>query len=618
MNPPLTPPFRLGPFEIEPALNEVRNAEERRTLEPKAMDLLVLLARRAGDTVSKDEILAAVWGGAFVSDGVVAKNVSALRSVLDDDTKEPRFIVTVARRGYRLVAPVEWRTAPEPSTGPLPSRPRRWPYWLAAVALVVGLVAAVDLWRKTLDDPRTIERLAVLPFEGPFEEGLGSDERLHLADALHDEVVNLLARLPRPRVLLVTRDELARRGLADLTRTLPADALLEGRVEARGEGLRITARLLDSESHEVLWVRTWENASDDLAAVRGKIAREVATGARAQLDPRSRAAKLEVDPAAYRDFLRARWHWQRRGLEDLHRAHQLFLSATEKDPAFAQGFAGLAQCLVTLANYGQMPLDLARKRAGQATDHALGLDPESPEAFTARGLIRYQWDWDFEGAAEDYERAVELTPGPTPARQFLAEAYVALGRHDEALAAIDEAIDREPYSPLLLAVKGLVLHAAGRPAEALAVLDDALGFDPRFFWLHLYRDYSLQELGRPSEAAQARAHRRGGPDLGPELAVAADRGLAEVRRWELLELARPENRRTSGNAFQLAEVLAGLGRFDESLTELERAMADRGEFFHLLRSPAFDPYRADPRFRQLLAANGLTAAASRRPPCRFG
>jgi DNA-binding winged helix-turn-helix (wHTH) protein/tetratricopeptide (TPR) repeat protein len=478
------PPFRLGSFEIEPALNEVRGPGRSRSLEPKAMDLLVLLAQRAGETVGKEEILEEVWGGAFVTDGVVAKNVSALRSALEDDSRQPRYIVTVARRGYRLVAPVEWAAAdlpPAESNTVVRARPPMfWMLAVVATALLASVAAVASLW-------------------------------------------------PSPR--------------------------------------------------------------------------------REPLGPARPTVSSLVDPLAHRDFLRAHWLWQRRGMDDLQRAHTLFVAATERDPAFGEAFGGLAQCLVTLGSYGLLPRDEAWRRAAQAADRALVLNPNSPEGLTARGLVRYQRDWDFAGAATDFERAVAATAGPTPARQFLAEAQVALGRSDEAVSTIDAAIALEPYSPLLLAVKALVLDAAGRHTEALASIDDALDFEPRFYWHYIYQDFAFQRLGRPREAAWARARRKGGPTVAPDLAAAAAGGLVEVYRWEVRHFTTRAAQNRQGARFQLAESLAGLGRREEALSALEEALTERGEHFHILRSPAFDALRSDPGFRDLVLKNGLGAVA---------
>ncbi len=626
----LSPTFELGGWHVAVDLNRLEREGRAVVLEPKVMDLLTCLARHAGETVSKELLLEEVWGGSFIADGVIAKNVSALRRALGDDPHSPRYILTVPRRGYRLLATVRpavgaSTAGPEavtvdaalpaavPGGAALALGRRR----LAAAAGAVGLAAlaalAIGLRRESSPPapvPLHIDRLAVLP----FENGTGRSDDAFLVHGVQEEVIDELARFARPRVILIPPEQIARSGAFKSGREVRADALLTARVEVSRPELRVTVRLVAPDTGEVLWSSAHQHRLADLPELERRLAAEVVEQTRRELGEIARKRLEEerrVDPRAYQEYLKARWFWSRRGIEDLARSRGLFVRATELDPSFAEGFAGLALCFVTEANYGLEPVARGQALAAAAAERALRLDPESPEALTAVGLVRLNRDWNFAGAIAAYRRAIEIAPGSVPARQLLAEALSIVGRHDEAVTTIDEALALEPYSALLLAVRGLVLHAAGRPQEALASFDQALLFDPRFSWIHRYRADALIRLGRPQEAAQARVDEARAQGAGREELAALERriaaeGLDGFWRWQLERLANVTDSSYAGEEMLRAEAFASLGRDREALAWLARAVRERGEYpLHVRRSPAFDHLRRDPRYLALLAPYGL-------------
>lgn len=618
--------FELADWTVEPALNRLERGERVVTVEPKVMDLLVFLARNAGETVSKEQLLEHVWGGAYVVEGVIFKTLSTLREALEDDAREPRYVLTVRRRGYRLVAPVRWwadapptELVPPDLTVPVASPPSSHPSPRALlVALAVSLIAVVGLlgWVRTrsvsgaLPPRETFERIAVVA----FEDFSGDRERAYLARSLHDEIVDRLARLGRPRVVLVPGAEEAPGDPLARARSARADALLSGRIESEAGRLRASLRLVSLESGEVLWTQSYEREPEAVAVLARAVVRDLAGTLAASEDAAKAAqpvAASQVDPQAYQDALKARWLWSQRGTDDLRRALALFERAVQRDPSYANAFAGLALARATAGSYHVQPPAAAWQQARAEARRALELDPNCIDALVALGHLQLVADWDLDGSIATLRRAVALAPGPSTGRQFLAEAYSAADRHDEALATIEDALALEPYSPLLLAVKALVLNAAGKPEEVLRTLEEADLFHPRFVWQRFYRANALERLGRPSEAALARTEpvcTTCAPDSLPRRSrEAAEReGLAGFYRVELEIWQRPPSSRNIGAPTLLAEALAGLGRSEEAWPWLEKAVANRGEYFlHLRRSPAFDKLRGDPRWKALLERAGL-------------
>jgi DNA-binding winged helix-turn-helix (wHTH) protein/tetratricopeptide (TPR) repeat protein len=475
-------PFAVGRWRVDPGLNRLISDSQAVAVDPRTMDLLVCLARHAGETVSKETLLEEVWKGAFVVEGVIPKTVSALREALGDDSAAPTFILTVPRRGYRLVAPVsrtgDGRPAPtaEVADGAKPPSGRRRPAVRRYVTVIAAIFAAGALgWLVRASG----KRLAT----GPVPTGT-------------------------PLVESVDR------------------MLLEGR------------------------------------------------------------------------------HlWAQRGFDSVRRANELFLHAAKEAPESAEARGWLALSMLTRASYLGEGASACEKAAEQA-EKALALDPQSAVAHSAIGAIAIHRDFDPIAAIAAQERALALDAGFAPARQFLAEALSIVGRHAEALEAIEEALRIEPLSAVLHGVKGLILLRAERALASLAAYDRVLVLEPRFSWVHHNRGMVLARLGRERDSAEAyflEARLTGArPEDLETLRAAIDTdGLRGFWTWRL---ARMEAASVSGTRIApiiLAESLAGAGRSEEAMTELEKPpeCPEADYFFYLRDSPVFDELRDTPRFR---------------------
>ncbi len=494
--------LEIGAWRVEPGLNQLSRGEQVVALEPRAMDLLVLLARHAGETVSKEALLQEVWKGAFVVEGVISKTVSGLRAALGDDAATPSYILTVARRGYRLVAPV--RT---PALAPVPP-------------------AAVDPTRRA--------RELDWPPQAPPQRSFALD-------------------IPSPRP-------------ARSKKALAA---------ALGAGLVL------------------------VAVVGGVLTR------RGQLPAVLSRDGGALPDSAERQLLEARYQWSKRTGPAITRANDLLLVAAREAPRSAEVQGWLALSFVTRGNY----LGNRSQFYGQAQEHlarALELDPESAIAHCARGVLAINQDLDAGAAITALARAVALDPRLVPARQYLAEALSIAGRDPEALAIIESAIELEPVSPLLHAVRGLLLLRSGRPAEALEAYDRALVLEPTFVWLHRNRAFCLARLGRERDAIEAyllESRAYGTPaEVLFALRSATDReGMTGYWRFRLEDAERMLAQGERISQLLYAEALAGTGRLDDALVALEQAKWTSGgeSFFYYRDSPAFDALRDDPRFRAI-------------------
>jgi TolB-like protein len=243
----------MGSWRIAPSRGTISDQAGTTHLEPKVMEVLLALARRPGEVVTKAELLAAVWTGTAVVDAVITRAVSQLRIALRDDARAPRYIETIPKRGYRLVAAVLPAT-PDPSPGQRGSR-----------------------------------SLAVLPFQN-----LSGDRRQeHLAAAMTEHITARLAQDPSLRVVSrtsVARYKDTRQFLPEIARELNVRLVVEGGVARSGGELGVVAQLVDGESDEHLWAWDYRRAEGNVLETRSELARVVANGIVARLGSERRAA----------------------------------------------------------------------------------------------------------------------------------------------------------------------------------------------------------------------------------------------------------------------------------------------------------------------------------------
>ena len=625
--------FQVGPWRVEPGLNRLLGEGREVALEPRAMDLLVCLARHAGRTVAKEALLDEVWQGAFVAEGVIAKTISSVRQALGDDVAAPVFIRTVPRRGYRLIAPVHALDEPGPRAAVAtaetarrtgaeaqPERPAgerarlAWRWWAGiGSALSLLLLAGLLLQREgARARPLGFRRLAVAPFDSVDRSDLGG----RLAVALRPEVVGALLRLESPRVFLLEKAPVEARGALATARSIGADSLLLGHVQSTPGSVHVNLELIDATDGEMKWSTSVGRPDDQLFDLQRELSDAVIDRLGAVVvgrPPTESTGAPPIGPDAYRRFLEARFLWSRRGLGDLEKAHDLFAGITRDASGFAAGFAWLALSEVTRANYlGDRSPKTILESGEAAAAKALALDPRDPVAQVASGLVELNLHCRTGPAIAAYRRAVVLAPSFAPAHQFLAEALSISGSYDEAVAEADAAVALEPFSPVMHGVRGLVLNAARRPQEAIQALDRALVLEPRFSWLHRYRAFALSQRGDDAGAAaefvaELEASGLAGAPLEHLRAAVARDGLAGFWRWRLADLSRQRAAGRQVRPTQLAEALAATGHADEALRELARApdFGDGEYFLHLRASPAFDRLRDDPRFRAIYARFGL-------------
>jgi TolB-like protein/DNA-binding winged helix-turn-helix (wHTH) protein/Tfp pilus assembly protein PilF len=619
---------------------EVRKAGLKIRVQQQPMKLLEILLERPREVVTREELRSRVWPSESLGDFDQALNIAVgkLRSALGDSAENPRFIETLPKLGYRFIAEVsvvdayvrskkpksvaEDLPATEPAdqlqvAGSAVVPQRRWTTRrvIVALALVVSLlILAVLLIHPRGRPPMGIHSLAVLPLDNLS----GDASQNYFADGMTDELITDLAQISALRVISRTSVMVykgARKPLPQIARELNVDAVVEGTVLRSGDQVRITAQLIEASTDKHLWSQSYEGELRDTLALQNRVAGAIADQIRINLTPREQAALKSakaVNPEAYQSYLKGRYFWNKRTADGLKAALAYFNQAIEEDPKYAKAYSGLADTYALLGDwqYGVMSTKEALPKAKAAAIKALELDSSLSEAHTSLGYSLRAFDWDFDSAGKEFQRAIEINPGYATAHHWNAMNLGLLGRPKDALVEMRKAENLDPLSLIINADLAEFLLLTHSYDESLKQSRKIIEMDSTFAIGHkqLGDAYLLKQMDKEAVAELQIAVRLSG---GSPICI-ADLARAYVASGKMNEAARllSDLKKSSNaglaNAPQIAMIYASMGDNDQAMHWLERAFEERFNPSILLRS-GFDSLRLDPRFEELMRRIGLPA-----------
>ena len=468
--------------------------------------------------------------------------------------------------------------------------------------------------RTSQPKERQVQSIAVLP----FVNASGAAEDDFLCDGISDELVHALGKVPGLRVVART-SSFAFKGSTDDARTiaqkLRVSSLLEGTLRRAGNRLRMTTQLVDATTGFQLWSERFDRQMTDVFEVQDEVTRSIVASLKLELMPDEQPQR--ANPVAYERYLEARFHWNRRTETGVRKSLGLLDEAITLDEMYAPAHAAQAGTLVTLAIYGQRaPADVMPK-ARAAADRALELSPSLAEALTARACVRAMYEWDWQGAEDDFEHALRSDPQSSTALQWYAmHLLVPQGRFDEARTHIRRARAADPISPVVSLGWGLIHYFERDFERAVTAYRELLERSPDFEIAHFFLGQALLEAHRPDEAfshlQRAMTQAGAAPETMAMLGVAhATAGRIREAQESLATLT--ERSQTSYvSPVLLAQIHSALGSTSETLEALERARDARAtDLVWIGVRPAFDAVRLDPRFESLVREIGLHATADR-------
>jgi TolB-like protein/tetratricopeptide (TPR) repeat protein len=559
--------------------------------------------------------------------------VRKLREALGDSAEAPRYVETIARRGYRFMAPVaplpamqsghSAGAAAAPLRPPPAARPSTSARRLRILAIVVVICAAALVAYRVLLRTRPATQsgrrlmLAVLPFDNLS----GDADQEYLSDGVTEEMITQLGRLEPGRLTVLARSSTwkykrAERDIGRLRGELGADYVLEGAVRKAGDRVRITAQLVQAGDQSQVWAETYQRDLRDVLILQSEVAGAVAHAIAVTLTPgaRARLARTRpIHPEAYQDYLRGRFFFNRKTEAALRQALGHFQKAIAADPGYAPAYSGLADCYSSLgasSAVGGLPPRQVMPEAKAAALKALQIDATLAEAHTSLAMVQLLYEWDFAACEKEFRRAIELDPNYTTAHHWYSHCLLPLGRIGESLAESKRALELEPLQLVVGIHLGWHYFYARQYDQAIEQLRSTLELDPAFPQTQRYaaRAYLQKEMHTEAIAALRSALSSVGRDaeiegeLGYALGVAGRRAEALAMLEGLGQLSRTRY----VSPYSIALVRAGLGDRGQALDWLEKAYAERSDYMpYLGLEPMLDSLRSDPRFAALVGRVGL-------------
>src|SRR5437588_1172941 len=563
------------------------------TLPPKDLETLLVLVERAGHIVGKEELLEKVWPGVFIEEGNLARHIFNLRQVLGDSPDGRKYIDTIPKRGYRLVAQVQEDlepAAPAPSVPVLSEQPQAavhlghkrslwlWPLALWLLAVTGVLVARHFLPRRNPPPQRVM--LAVLPFENLS----GDAHEDYFADGLTEEMIAQLGQLQPAKLGVIARTSTVRykhtkETVAQIGQELGVGYLLEGSVRRGGERVRVTAQLVQSREQTHLWAETYERPLTDVLNIQREIAEKVTRSLSLQLLPieTSSSASAHVNVESYDKYLLGLHELGEDTRESVNKGIQYLQEAIDKDPKDARLYSALAEGYDAATTYYNSPAEVM-PRAKEAALRAVQLDTNLASAHVKLGYVHLFYDWDWPAAEKEYRRALEINPSLPEAQLGYADYLATLGRFDEAISRVQQAYLYDPLAVESRKEALWIYYFSGRMPETIEQCQKTIELEPAAGIPYAILATAYAQIGKRAETLRAAedAIRVGNSPSGIATAASA---LARVgqsgKAKQLLNKALEEAKGQYICRFIVAAAYTELGENEKAIQSLEQAFLQR-------------------------------------------
>ncbi len=565
--------LRFGAFEVDLQAGCLAHRGVKIKLRHQMFAALALLLERAGEVVTREELRQKLWPGDVVVDFENALNsiIARLRKVLRDPAERPQYIETIPKRGYRFLVPV---TAEAPA-GECPE-----------------------------------SSIAVLPFTDLSPE----KDQDYFCDGLAEELINSLGHIQSLKVAARTSAFSFKGKDIDIRRIgaeLNVQVVLTGSVRKAGETLRITAELVGVGDGYQLWSERYDREAADIFSVQDEIALEIVGTLQVKL-VKGEKTKVLKRPTRNKDahdlYLKGRYFWNRRNEGDLKKAVECYDEAIRSDPGYSLPYLGIADLFIMMGLWNFLSPGAARLRAKEALDKALEIDDGMGEAYTSLGYYQCLFDWEWPAAEKNLKRGISLNPRNPWAHAWYGCYLLGRSRFQEARSEMRAALNREPLSPIINALAGVVFSLLDA-GEGKRQMEKALEIEPNLALAHFWMGWILMYPAVVDE--EAPRYLRTAVDLG-HLWALGWLGCCygrQGRRAEAFEVLRrlgdlADERYVS--PLQKSAVFSGLGMFEQAFEMLEEAFRQKEPILALLLygiegHSAFPPeFRREQRFKALM------------------
>lgn len=446
----------------------------------------------------------------------------------------------------------------------------------------------------------------------PFRDFRGGDPTSQLADSITDELIRRLTYVSGLKVISRTSSFAFRSApidAAEIGRRLGVGRIVEGSLRRVARETQLAVGLIDASNGLHIWSATFSGPHRTILDLQYRMAGAVIkallpTAGHGQLEP----GKSNL--GAWSLYRQGRFHAEKRTLDGWTKSIGCFHQALKRNPDYALAHVGIADAHILLANFGEMKSSVAMSVARKSAETALAIDPKLAEAHTSMGAVKMFADWDWTGAEQEMQLALQLSPSYSQAHHWYARFLSHRLRADEAKAEMDVALSLDPVSPGTHASAGMVAFEGRRFEDALKHFQDALDLIDNHPFSLWQMGLTQVELGRYSAGLEfmERALKliptscRLWSCIGYAHAKAGHRKKAVYWQHRLEETARARY----VSPLDIALIHAGLGELDQVFRLIEQALGDRDNFLSWLSAaPYWACLHGDTRFQVIAKRIGL-------------
>jgi TolB-like protein/Tfp pilus assembly protein PilF len=533
-----------------------------------------------------------------------------------------RLVIMLIAIGFPIALVIAWafeatpegikRTEVADAIPATAGKKRTWIYIVvigAAISIALFFIGGYTARNKTAAAPTELpaKSIAVLPFDNLSEE----KGNAYFAEGVQDEILTRLAKVADLKVISRTstqRFKSAPSDLREIAKQLGVTNILEGSVQKANDQVRVNVQLINALTDAHLWAEIYDRKLTDIFAVESDIAKTITDTLQAKLTGSEKqmiAAQPTSDTAAYELYLKGRFFWNKRTGADLKRAIDYFNQAIAKDPNYALAYAGLADSYTLLSVFSAASPQDSIPQARVAAKKALELDNTLAEAHASSGRILSGYDYDFERAIAEFERAIQLNPNYATSYHWISNGpLTARGEFDRAITEGKRAVELDPLSMIDNADLGQIYFYARRYDEAISQIGKAIEIDPHSYLAHYYLGQIYQLQGHLTEAI---AEYQKAVELDDDPQALAFLGQAQARigqhdkAQKILSRMTEEAKSRYVSAYSFALMFIALGDKERAIDALERAYREgaANDIITIRVDPMLDPLRGDPRFEAL-------------------
>ncbi|NOX43704.1 MAG: tetratricopeptide repeat protein [Gammaproteobacteria bacterium] len=528
--------FHINDWHVDVAANRLCLGQTEIKIEAKAMEVLAYLANRPGEIITRQELEHDVWAGKVVGYDSLTRIITKLRKALNDDSRDPHYIETISKKGYRLIASVNREMSATQH------RPRGVARWIVpSMAIAIALLLIVFILEQVLErntpviaqnvdntsnnstDLNVVQdntpSIAVLPF------GDLSDHATHsyLSEGITEDITTALSKLSGLFVIDRSSTLKYKNQTIDVkyaAKQLNVRYLLDGSVRQSGSKLRVNAKLIDGSSGVLLWGEYYDREMKDIFSVQDDITMNIVSALSVKLteEEKRRAAHpytLNID--AYDEFLRGQVLYAHHTREDNLWARESYLKSIDMDPNFARAYSALALTYSAEFRYNwHAAPDESLRQAAKLAQKAVSIDNQLPNAFWVLGYV-YLHQQKYKQAIEAANRAIALNPNNADSYATLGLSYVYDGEPEKGTQMLRRAMRLNPQYPAAYAsALGQAYYFQRKYADALPALQDAVERNINLRSSHVYLIASLSQMDKNDEASWAAIQLR---TLDPDFSV---------------------------------------------------------------------------------------------------